>query len=138
MLRAEIVKMTVAAVLGRRWRVSRALQSQGFRLVDVKGKGTVGARESQGEGGVAGKVGTDCPGSGVSLGFRKEGAVKKSQAWLSDMSKTRRVLSKPGRFLAYVVFRSRRACVSEYGSQGSVPRRGGVGQMCSPALPPAL
>ena len=58
---------------------------------------------------MAGKVGADCPGSGVFLGFRKEGAVKKSQTWLSDMSDTRRVLSKPGRFLAYVVVRSRRA-----------------------------
>lgn len=31
------------------------------------------------------------------LGLRKEGAVDKSQTWLSDVSKTRRILSKSGR-----------------------------------------
>lgn len=28
--------------------------------------------------------------------------MNKRQTWLSDMSKTKRVLSKPGHFLAYV------------------------------------
>lgn len=42
-----------------------------------------------------------------SLGRR--GAVNKSQTWLSDVSKIRRVLSKPGRFLAYGRGRSHRA-----------------------------
>lgn len=41
----------------------------------------------------------DCP---CSRSFRKEDAANKSQTWPSDMSKTKKVLSKPGHFLAYM------------------------------------
>lgn len=48
--------------------------------------------------------------------FRKEGCVvNRSQTWLSDMSKIRRVLSKRGHFLAYVVVGSHRARVNIVG-----------------------
>lgn len=48
-----------------------------------------------------------------SLGRR--GVVNRSQTWLSDLSKIRRGLSKPGYFLAYVVVGSHRARVNIIG-----------------------
>lgn len=60
----------------------------------------VGAKESRGEGiwlG-CGEVGADHQLPDSTPGFRKEGAVNKTQTWLLDISKTRSIPSKPDVF----------------------------------------
>ena len=88
-LRSERVRISVGWCVGKAsggggmclepWRTT------GLGLVEIKGKGTW----ESGCGWGLGHVGADCPGSWTILsilGFRKEGALNKSQTWLSQMS----------------------------------------------------